>query len=98
MLTVIHILMSIIREDCFGVCCYSLHYCELGEAMTCITLQAERDAIECELKSANADMKDEFLNALSQDGTINEVAISTESLGRLFGPLQKQVCYIAFQV
>lgn len=55
------------------------------------TLKAERDAIECELKSANADMKDEFLNALSQDGTINEVAISTESLGRLFGPLQKQV-------
>ena len=54
-------------------------------------MQAERDAIECELKSANADMKDVFLNALAQDGTINEIAISTESLGRLFGPLQKQV-------
>lgn len=40
-------------------------------------------------------MKDVFLNALSQDGTINEIAISTESLGRLFGPLQKQVGYDA---
>lgn len=55
------------------------------------TLKAERDAIECELKSADADMRDVFLSALAQDGTINEVAISTESLGRLFGPLQKQV-------
>lgn len=55
------------------------------------TLKAERDAIECELKNANADMKDVFLNALAQDGTINEIPISTESLGRLFGPLQKQV-------
>ena len=63
---------------------------------TTFILQAERDAIECELKSANEDMKDEFLNALSQDGTINEVAISTESLGRLFGPLQKQVCCSLF--
>ncbi|XP_045605029.2 programmed cell death 6-interacting protein isoform X1 [Procambarus clarkii] len=55
------------------------------------TLKAERDVIECELKSATIDMKDVFLNALSQDGTINEPAISTESLGRVFGPLQKQV-------
>ncbi|KAG7172531.1 programmed cell death 6-interacting protein-like [Homarus americanus] len=55
------------------------------------TLKAERDAIECELKSATIDMKDVFLNALAQDGTINEAAISTESLGRVFGPLQKQV-------
>lgn len=55
------------------------------------TLKAERDAIECELKSATVDMKDVFLNALSQDGTISEPGISTESLGRVFGPLQKQV-------
>lgn len=40
-------------------------------------------------------MKDVFISALAQDGTINEVAISTESLGRLFGPLQKQV-YCAY--
>ncbi|KAK3859625.1 hypothetical protein Pcinc_034275 [Petrolisthes cinctipes] len=55
------------------------------------TLKAERDAIECELKSATADMKEVFLNALGQDGSINEAAMSTESLGRVFGPLQKQV-------
>lgn len=39
-------------------------------------------------------MKEVFLNALGQEGTINEAAMSTESLGRVFGPLQKQVCYI----
>ncbi|KAK7067282.1 Rhophilin, Rho GTPase binding protein [Halocaridina rubra] len=55
------------------------------------TLKAERDAIECELKSATVDMKEVFLNALATDGSINEAAISTESLGRVFGPLQKQV-------
>ncbi|XP_066953002.1 programmed cell death 6-interacting protein [Macrobrachium rosenbergii] len=55
------------------------------------TLQAERDAIECELKSATVDMKEVFLSALAQEGAINEAAISTESLGRVFGPLQKQV-------
>lgn len=54
-------------------------------------MQAERDAIECELKSATIDMKEVFLNALAQDGSISEAAISTESLGRVFGPLQKQV-------
>lgn len=55
------------------------------------TLKAERDAIECELKSATVDMKEVFLSALAHEGAINEAAISTESLGRVFGPLQKQV-------
>nr|ABG82044.1 ALG-2 interacting protein x [Penaeus monodon] len=55
------------------------------------TLKAERDAIECELKSATVDMKNVFLNALAQDGAINEQGMSAESLGRVFGPLQKQV-------
>lgn len=55
------------------------------------TIKAERDTIECELKSATADMKSTFLNALAQDGAINEQAISVESLGRVFGPLQRQV-------
>ncbi|ROT61517.1 ALG-2 interacting protein x [Penaeus vannamei] len=55
------------------------------------TLKAERDAIECELKSATIDMKNVFLNALAQDGAINEQGMSAESLGRVFGPLQKQV-------
>ncbi|XP_076063979.1 programmed cell death 6-interacting protein-like protein AliX [Oratosquilla oratoria] len=55
------------------------------------TLKAERDAIECELKSSTADMREVFLSALAQDGAINEPALSTESLGRAFSPLQKQV-------
>ncbi len=36
-------------------------------------------------------MKKVFLNAYSKEGTINEADLSTESLGRAFGPLQKQV-------
>jgi programmed cell death 6-interacting protein len=36
-------------------------------------------------------MKSTFLSALAQDGAINEQAISVESLGRVFGPLQRQV-------
>ncbi|KDR23230.1 programmed cell death 6-interacting protein [Zootermopsis nevadensis] len=55
------------------------------------TIKAERDTVECELKSATADMKSTFLNALAQDGAINEQAMSVESLGRVFGPLQRQV-------
>ncbi|KAJ4450416.1 hypothetical protein ANN_01840 [Periplaneta americana] len=55
------------------------------------TIKAERDSIECELKSATVDMKSTFLNALAQDGAINEQALSVESLGRVFGPLQRQV-------
>ncbi|ROT76243.1 ALG-2 interacting protein x [Penaeus vannamei] len=43
------------------------------------------------LKSATIDMKNVFLNALAQDGAINEQGMSAESLGRVFGPLQKQV-------
>ncbi|XP_075232004.1 programmed cell death 6-interacting protein-like protein AliX isoform X2 [Lycorma delicatula] len=55
------------------------------------TMKAERDSIECELKSATSDMKEQFLSALTNDGTINEQALSIEILGRVFGPLQKQV-------
>ena len=55
------------------------------------TIKAERDAIESELKSATADMKSKFLNALAQDGAISEHAMSVESLGMVYGPLQRQV-------
>lgn len=55
------------------------------------TIKAERDVIESELKSATLDMKDTFLQALSKDGAINEPAVSVETLGQTFGPLQKQV-------
>ncbi|XP_044731295.1 programmed cell death 6-interacting protein isoform X2 [Chrysoperla carnea] len=55
------------------------------------TIKAERDVIEHELKSATIDMKTKFLHALAQDGGVNETALSVESLGQLYGPLQKQV-------
>ncbi|GLG92649.1 Programmed cell death 6-interacting protein [Gryllus bimaculatus] len=55
------------------------------------TLKAERDVIESELKSATVDMQAQFLSALGQDGAINEQALSVETLGRVYGPLQKQV-------
>ncbi|GJQ69171.1 putative programmed cell death 6-interacting protein [Trypoxylus dichotomus] len=55
------------------------------------TIKAERDAIEQELTSATLDMKSKFLSALANDGSINEPALSVESLGQVFGPLQKQV-------
>jgi len=55
------------------------------------TIKAERDAIEAELKSATVDMKSKFLNALAQDGAISEHAMSVESLGMVYGPLQRQV-------
>ena len=55
------------------------------------TIKAERDAIESELKSATVDMKSKFLNALAQDGAIGEHALSVESLGMVYGPMQRQV-------
>lgn len=55
------------------------------------TLKAERDAIESEFKSATNDMKSTFLSALAKDGLIDEPNLSVESLGKCYGPLQKQV-------
>ncbi|XP_015590239.1 programmed cell death 6-interacting protein [Cephus cinctus] len=55
------------------------------------TIKAERDVIESELKSATTDMKTSFLSALAKDGTIDEPNLSVESIGKCYGPLQKQV-------
>lgn len=54
-------------------------------------MKAERDTIESEFKSATNDMKNTFLSALAKDGAIDEPNISVESLGKCYGPLQKQV-------
>ena len=55
-------------------------------------IKNEREVIESELKSvAFTEMKSKFLKALSEDGAINEGALSAESLGQVYGPLQKQV-------
>lgn len=55
------------------------------------TIKAEREAIEAELKSSTVDMRPKFLAALTEDGGINEQALSVEMLGETLGPLQKQV-------
>ncbi|XP_055902668.1 programmed cell death 6-interacting protein [Eupeodes corollae] len=55
------------------------------------TIKAERDAIESELKSATVNMKDQFLQALAQDGAIDEPALSVSCIGQVLGPLQSQV-------
>ncbi|CAL7934173.1 unnamed protein product [Xylocopa violacea] len=54
-------------------------------------LKTERDVIESELKSATTDMKAIFLSALAKDSAIDEPNLSVESLGKTYGPLQKQV-------
>lgn len=55
------------------------------------TMKAERDTIEIELKSGTVDMKETFMSSLANSGSINEAFISTEALGRSYGPLQQQV-------
>nr|XP_018902852.1 PREDICTED: programmed cell death 6-interacting protein [Bemisia tabaci] len=55
------------------------------------TMKATRDVIEMELKSASTDMKAQFLNALSEDGSINEASMSEEILSQSYGPLKRQV-------
>ncbi|KAK9307229.1 hypothetical protein QLX08_002392 [Tetragonisca angustula] len=55
------------------------------------TLKTERDIIESELKCATTDMKATFLSALAKDGGIDEPNLSVESIGKTYGPLQKQV-------
>ncbi|CAG2104677.1 unnamed protein product [Medioppia subpectinata] len=55
-------------------------------------LKNEREVIESELKNMTFnDMKNKFLSALVKDGAINEFALSTEALGEVYGPLQKQI-------
>lgn len=55
------------------------------------TLKAERDVIESELKSATVNMRNEFLEALSKDGAINEPALSVPGIGKILGPMQNHV-------
>lgn len=55
-------------------------------------LKNEREVIESELKNVTFnDMKSKFMNALVRDGAINELALTTEALGEVYGPLQKQI-------
>ena len=55
-------------------------------------LKNEREVIESEIKSMTFnDMKNKFMSALVKDGAINELALTTEALGEVYGPLQKQI-------
>merc|ERR1719245_367638 len=62
---------------------------ELMEAVD--TIKAERQVIESEMKDTKVDMKPIFFDALAKNSVIPEQEISVESLGRCYGPLQKQV-------
>jgi programmed cell death 6-interacting protein len=55
------------------------------------TIKAEREVIESELKNTKVDMKPVFFDALTKNSVIAEHELSVESLGRCYGPLQKQV-------
>ncbi|XP_054162646.1 programmed cell death 6-interacting protein-like [Oppia nitens] len=55
-------------------------------------IKNEREVLESEIKNMTFnDMKNKFLTALSSDGAINELALSTEALGEAYGPIQKQI-------
>lgn len=56
-------------------------------------LKNEREVIESELRSDSdySVMRSKFLQALAQDGAINDSALSVEKLGEMYGPLQKQI-------
>ena len=50
-----------------------------------------RQVIESEMKDTKVDMKPVFFDALAKNSVIPEQEISVESLGRCYGPMQKQV-------
>ncbi|XP_013793109.1 programmed cell death 6-interacting protein-like [Limulus polyphemus] len=54
-------------------------------------IKTERETLEKDFQSVTIDMKTKFMDALAQDGAISEQAISAETLGEIFGPLQKRV-------
>ena len=55
------------------------------------TIKAERQVIESELKDTKVDMKPVFFDAMAKNSVVPEHELSVESLGRCYGPLQKQV-------
>ncbi|XP_054710017.1 programmed cell death 6-interacting protein-like [Uloborus diversus] len=54
-------------------------------------VKSEREHLMGELESAATDMKAKFLSALSTEGGVNEAALSIESLGEIYGPIQKRI-------
>ena len=55
-------------------------------------LKREAEQLEEELKNKTFDdMKNKFMSALAADGAINEEALSVESLGDTYGPVQKRI-------
>ncbi|KAG8178903.1 hypothetical protein JTE90_017602 [Oedothorax gibbosus] len=54
-------------------------------------LKHERENLLSELDSATVDMRAKFMDALSDEGGVNEQALSVEALGEIYGPLQKRI-------
>lgn len=55
------------------------------------SVKSEREMLTGELDSAATDMRAKFLSALSQEGGVNEMALSAETLGEIYGPIQKRI-------
>lgn len=56
------------------------------------SIKQEANKLEEELKNKTFDdMKNKFMSALAADGAINEEALSVESLGEAYGPIQKRI-------
>ena len=53
-------------------------------------IKAEREVLESQIRGVATDMKPAFLQALSQEGSIQEAALSVEKLGELYGPFQRE--------
>lgn len=54
-------------------------------------LKSSREDLENRFKNANFDnLKSKFIETVNNDGTLNDDAMIAESLGSIFGPLQKE--------
>uniref|UniRef100_UPI00359017A2 programmed cell death 6-interacting protein-like n=1 Tax=Myxine glutinosa TaxID=7769 RepID=UPI00359017A2 len=55
------------------------------------TIKNERESIESELRSVEADMTSSFLEALAQDGALDEEQLSQQEIERLYGTVRQRV-------
>uniref|UniRef100_A0A8C4WXZ1 ALIX V-shaped domain-containing protein n=1 Tax=Eptatretus burgeri TaxID=7764 RepID=A0A8C4WXZ1_EPTBU len=55
------------------------------------TIKNEREGIESELRSVEADMTSCFLEALAQDGALDEEQLSQQEIERLYGTVRQRV-------
>ncbi|CAK8671406.1 unnamed protein product [Clavelina lepadiformis] len=55
------------------------------------TLKVEREVMETEIKTAQCDLTDKFIQVLAEEGVLNEENISPGELDRIYQPLISQV-------